>query len=183
MELGDLAFRANDLAEAEEAFAAARALSPADERPAYNLGTVLLARGKYPEAIDLLRPLSEREDPQDAVVFNLAEAYRATGALESARDLLRSLVARQPSFEGASFALGVTLDALGDLAGAETAYRAALDQNGDDLACLLNLASVLERLDHIDEARVLLEKAIELPMEEETARAIQEAIRALGPEG
>jgi tetratricopeptide (TPR) repeat protein len=163
----------------KEAFAAAHALSPTDDRATYNLGTVLLARRRHSEAIELLRPLSEREDPHDAAVFNLAEAYRATGALESARDLLRSLVERHPSFKGVSFALGVTLEALGDLAGAEAAYRSALDQRGDDLASLLNLASVLERLGRIGEARALLERALELPMEEERSRAIREAIRAL----
>ena len=181
MALGDLAFRANDLLEAEEAFALARALSPADDRATYNLGTVLLARRRHSEAIELLRPLSEREHPHDAAVFNLAEAYRATGALESARDLLRSLVERHPSFKGASFALAVTLEALGNLAEAEAAYRSALDQRGDDLASLLNLASVLERLGRIDEARALLERALELPMEDEKARAIRDAIEALVP--
>lgn len=179
MALGDLAFRAGDVLEAEKAFRAAHELRPADDRAAYNLGTVLLAREKFVEAIELLRPLSERETPHDAVLYNLAEAYRASGRLESARDLLQSLVAKEPPFQGAGFALGVTLDALGDLAGAERAYRRALEQRGDDLGSLMNLASVLERLGRIDEARGILEKALELPMEEDRARAIREAIQAL----
>ena len=60
MALGDLAYRANDLVEAEEAFRAAHALSPSDDRAAYNLGTALLARGRNEEAIEVLRPLAER---------------------------------------------------------------------------------------------------------------------------
>jgi Flp pilus assembly protein TadD len=179
MDLGDLAFRARDLEEAEEAFARAHAISPEDDRAAYNLATVLLARGRHSEAIEILRPLAEGREPHDAVVFNLAEAYRATGALESARDLLESLVSRRPSFEGASFALGLTLEGLGDLAGAERAYRSAVEQKSDDLASLLNLASVLERLGRVDEARGLLEKALAFPMESEKSEAIREAIRAL----
>jgi Flp pilus assembly protein TadD len=75
--------------------------------------------------------------------------------------------------------LGVTLEALGDLGGAEVAYRSALDQRGDDLASFLNLASVLERLGRIDDARGMLEKALEIPMDEEKARAIRDAIQTL----
>jgi len=77
----------------------------------------------------------------------------------------------------------VTLDAVGDLGGAEAAYRAALDLRGDDVGALLNLASVLERLGRIDDARGMLERALEIPMKEETANGIREALRALSPGG
>jgi Flp pilus assembly protein TadD len=75
----------------------------------------------------------------------------------------------------------MTLDALGDLPGAEAAYRAAVSLKGDDLGPLLNLASVLERLGRVDEARGFLEQALALPLDENQARAIREAIEALSP--
>jgi tetratricopeptide (TPR) repeat protein len=181
MAFGDLSFRVNDLEAARDAFDAARALAPGDDRASYNLATVYLALAKPAEAVELLRPLVEREDPHDAAAFNLAEAYRTTGALAAARDLLRALLGRQPGFPGASFALGMTLDALGDLPGAEAAYRAAVSLKGDDLGPLLNLASVLERLGRVDEARGFLEQALALPLDENQARAIREAIEALSP--
>jgi tetratricopeptide (TPR) repeat protein len=179
MAFGDLSFRTKDLEAAREAFAAARELAPGDDRAAYNLATVYLALGNPAEAVELLRPLAEREEPHDAAAFNLAEAYRATGALDSARELLRALLERQPAFPGASFALGLTLDALGDLPGAETAYRAALSLEGDDLGPFINLASVLERLGRVEEARAILEQALALSLDEGRARAIREAIQAL----
>jgi Flp pilus assembly protein TadD len=73
----------------------------------------------------------------------------------------------------------LTLDALGDLPGAETAYRAALSLEGDDLGPFINLASVLERLGRVEEAREILEQALALPLDEGRARAIREAIQAL----
>ncbi len=152
---------------------------PRTSAAAYNLGTALLALGRTESAIELLRPLVERDAPNDEAAFNLAEAYRASGAFAAARDLLQSLVAREPSFPGGQFALGVALDALSDLEGAEAAYRSAIDQRPDDLPALLNLASVLERLGRVAEARSILERALALPMEEERARAIREAIQAL----
>jgi tetratricopeptide (TPR) repeat protein len=179
MALGELSYRANDLPGASEAFRAAHTVSPADPRAAYNLGTVLLALGRNEEAIEVLRPLAEGTEPRDDAVFNLAEAYRASGSLPAARDLLRSLVARKPSFPGASFALGMTLESLEDLEGAAEAYRAAIEHKPDDLASFLNLASVLERLGRTADARGILERALALPMEDEQARAIREAIQAL----
>jgi Flp pilus assembly protein TadD len=73
----------------------------------------------------------------------------------------------------------LTLEALGDLPGAEAAYRAAVSLDGTDPGPLLNLASVLERLDRREEALSTLEQALSLPLDEEQARAIRQAILAL----
>jgi predicted Zn-dependent protease len=95
MALGDLAFRANDLVEAEEAFSRPMRFCPRTIAPPTTWARCSSPARRYSEAIELLRPLSEREDPTPAV-FNLAEAYRATGASSRRETCAESLVERHP---------------------------------------------------------------------------------------
>ena len=175
MSLGALAFRLGDLDEAEESFIQALARRPTNEDARFNLGTIQLAQRKYADAIENLHSLTMRPEPHDEASFNLALALQYTEDYAEAREVLEILLERNRDFEGASFSLAIVSEAMGDVVAAETAYREAIRKRPQFVPALLNLAALLERLDRPDEAR----STLELPLDEEQAQAIREAIQSL----
>ncbi len=120
-----------------------------------------------------------RPEPHDEASFNLALALQYTEDHAEAREVLENLLERNRDFEGASFSLAIVSEAMGDVVAAETAYREAIRKRPQFVPAFLNLAALLDRLDRPDEARSTLEAALELPMDEEQAQAIREAIQSL----
>ena len=177
--LGGLSYRLGDLAEAATAFEQAYEQRPSDEDAAFNLGAVRLAEQRVVEAITLLRPLVERDEPHDGAAFNLAIALHSSEDHSGARGALLELLERDPDFEGASFSLAVVSEALEDDAGAESAYRAAIRKSPSSLPAFLNLAALLERLERPDEAVAVLKQTLELPMDDQQAQVIRDAIESL----
>ena len=177
--LGGLSYRLGDLEAAVAAFEQAYEKQPSDEDAAFNLGAVRLAEQRFVEAVTLLRPLVERDEPHDGAAFNFAIALHSSEDYVGAREALVALLGRDPDHEGASFSLAVVSEALEDDAGAERAYREAIRKSPSSVPAFLNLAALLERLERPDEAVAVLKQTLELPLDDEQADVIREAIESL----
>jgi Tfp pilus assembly protein PilF len=116
----------------DEAERFARASLEADEqfREAKNtLGVVLVHQKRYPEAIEVLRPLSQDmlyQTPENAW-GNLGWAYLESGRTEEAIEALQRSTAVQPSFCVGHYRLGVAYEKKQDPRAAIAAYTRALE--------------------------------------------------------
>lgn len=140
------------------------------------LGVVLIHQKRYDEAIATLRPLAEDilyQTPENAW-GNLGWAYLQKGDLDKAIEALRRSVAAQPNFCVGSYRLGLAYERKQSPAAAVEAYTRALDT--DQPACkalqdaYAGRARSLVRLGRADEARVDLDRCVELDKRTTTGR-------------
>lgn len=120
------------LEEAERHARDAVELKP-DFREAQNtLGVVLIHRERYPEAIEVLRPLTQDilyRTPENAW-GNIGWAYLEQGALAEAVSALSRSVAAQPEFCVGHYRLGLARERLGDREQAVASFTRALEAGG-----------------------------------------------------
>lgn len=116
----------------KEAESFARASLEADEqfREAKNtLGVILIHEERYPEAIEVLRPLSQDilyQTPENAW-GNLGWAYLEAGLVDDAIEALLRSTAVQPAFCVGHYRLGMAYEAKRDPRAAHAAYTRALE--------------------------------------------------------
>jgi type IV pilus assembly protein PilF len=131
-----LAFCAKDESAPDCRFADAERLArlavdklPESREAKNTLGVVLVHRKLYPEAIQVLKALSEDilyESPQLAW-GNLGWAYFETGEVDLAIDALRRSIAAQPNFCVGNYRLGLAYEKKGDLQAARGAFTRAIE--------------------------------------------------------
>lgn len=121
---------AGDLDEAERAYRRAAALAPADPTPQFNLGNVLLARGRLEAAAERFAQAAALDPSHARAWFNLAHAQDALGEREAAMKHLRKAIAADPSFADAHFNLADLAERLGDAATASEAWSRYIRLDG-----------------------------------------------------
>ncbi|RYZ08935.1 MAG: hypothetical protein EOO73_06480 [Myxococcales bacterium] len=148
-----------------------------DYREATNtLGVILIHQKRYPEAIQVLKPLTEDilyETPENAW-GNLGWAQLEAGQVDAAIDSLRRSVAAQPLFCVGLYRLGLAYDKKReDALAAETLTR-ALETPAPGCNTLQDAlavrARVEQRLGNADSARADLERCAELSRKTQTGK-------------
>jgi type IV pilus assembly protein PilF len=136
------------------------------------LGEILVHRGRYDEAVDVLRPLANDilyASPEKAWA-NLGWAYFLRGNIDEALDALRRSVAAQPLFCEGQYRLGLAYEKKGELTLSREVLSKALEpkQTGQ-AACRQRLqdafdarARVAMKLGLKDDARTDLERCREV---------------------
>jgi len=140
-----------------------------DFREAKNtLGVVLIHEKKYPDAIAVLKPLTEDilyQTPENAW-GNLGWAYLEQGAYDPAIDALKRSVAAQPLFCVGSFRLGLAFEHKQELTSALDAFTRALETDAPGCNSLQDAfaarARVRIKLGDSDAARADLDRCATL---------------------
>jgi len=152
-----------------ERYARQAVTSRPDFREAKNtLAVVLIHQKRYPDAIAVLKPLTEDilyQTPENAW-GNLGWAYLEQGSLDLAIDALRRSVAAQPLFCVGHFRLGLAYERKQEAASALESFTRALETeapgcNGLQDA-LLGRARLEQRAGQGDAAKTDLERCIAL---------------------
>ncbi|MEZ4297308.1 MAG: tetratricopeptide repeat protein [Polyangiaceae bacterium] len=132
------------------------------------LGVILVHRGKYDEAVNVLKPLANDilyNFPENAW-GNLGWAYLLQGNADSAIDALRRSVAAQPLFCVGSYRLGLAYEKKGDLGAARDAFTKAVETPAPDCQRLQDAfdarARVGIQLGLRSEARADLTKCVDI---------------------
>lgn len=112
--LGAVEWESGDLEGAERAYRRSLELSPGFGRAAAQLGRLMLWRGRYGEAADLLETALAALQPTVEVLFDHAEALRGAGRFEQAVGAYRRVVALAPESLKASYGLAVVLAGAGE---------------------------------------------------------------------
>lgn len=154
----------------EDAVKEAKALTTATPARAEGfllLGTELLASGKRPDAVAPLRKAKELDPDWPEATFHLSEAL--PDGVE-ARDLARAAVAMRPTWPAAQTRLGELELAFGTPEAAQKAFEAALKGSPKSVPAQVGLAWALVKQKKWDDAKKASQKAIDLAVNNASAR-------------
>jgi len=143
--------------DAAEAYRKALELEPESASAHYNLGASLARSGEYAEAESHLRAALEKS-PNTQTYTGLGFVLWQQGRVDEGVVNLKAAIDADPKNAAAYDALGTILVQQGKLEEAESTYR-QLVRNRPSAAAHQELALVLQRLGHTDEARREIEKA------------------------
>jgi tetratricopeptide (TPR) repeat protein len=160
-----------------EAFARKAIEASPDLRDAKNaLGVILVHEERFPEAIAVLKPLTEDlvyNSPESAW-GNLGWAYLQQGHTEEAIEALNRSVALQPLFCVGQYRLGLAFEKKGDLALAREAFTKAVDTDLPQCKRLQDAygarARILARQGLKVEARTDLERCRDMGVQTQTGQ-------------
>jgi tetratricopeptide (TPR) repeat protein len=147
-----------------------RAAHPDDPRTTYLLGQMLLAKGRYDEVVDLMKPEVDRLRAADAAGAQVAllETTQASALLQLKRNddalaLLKDAVGRAPDDTTVLFQYGAALDRAGRTSDAENAFRNIISKDPLDANALNYLGYMMaERGTSLDEAVTLIQRALKV---------------------
>lgn len=157
-----------------------------DMRDAKNmLGVILVHRGRYDEAVSVLKPLAGDilyNFPENAW-GNLGWAYLLQGNLDEAIDALRRSLAAQPLFCVGAYRLGLAYEEKGDLTAARDAFTKAVETPSPDCQRLQDAfdarARVGGKLGLRDEARADLNKCVDIGSATPTGKKCAEQLKSM----
>jgi len=147
-----------------------RAAHPDDPRATYLLGQMLLAKSRYDEVVDLMKPEIDRLRSARANGAQLAllETTQASALLQLKRNdealgLLKDAAGRAPDDTTVLFQYGAALDRAGRSGDAEKAFRDVIAKDPLDASSLNYLGYMLaERGALLDEAVSLIQRALKV---------------------
>lgn len=135
----------------------------------YELGLAMIKSGHRREGVARLE--------KDGELGHSADAYMLAGATlldlndyPQARHDLEIAVQAAPKMPGLQTLVGMARDKTGDQKNAEPAFRLALQENADDFEANLYLGALLYKQRHLDEAKVYLDRAVQLKPRDTMAR-------------
>src|SRR5579859_2196012 len=127
----------------------------------YVLGSALIQTGRRREGVSRLE--------KSAAAGNSADAYMLAGStllqineFAEAKGDLEAALRLDPKLPGIYTLTGTARDKTGDVAGAEAAFREALVLNPNDFDANLYLGAILYKRRQLNEAKIYLDKALQL---------------------
>ena len=127
-----------------------------------NRAVLLIEKGDYKEAIDLLTKALTLDPSRTGLLFNRAEAYRLSGNFDAASRDLFSILQTSPGSDEVLHGLGLVAYDQDDFSKATDFYKKALDSNPSFAPAWNDLGVVEFRLSHYESARQNFEKAVAL---------------------
>lgn len=135
----------------------------------YVFGTALIKSGKQREGVTRIEKVAEAGSSADAYMlagFTLLQINE----FEQARQDLDAALRLNPNMPGIYTLTGTARDKTGDVKAAEPAFRSALKVNPDDFDANLYLGAILYKRRELDEAKIYLNKALQLQPSSPMAR-------------
>jgi tetratricopeptide (TPR) repeat protein len=157
-----------------------------EQRDAKNmLGVILVNRGRYDEAVSVLKPLTADilyNFPESAW-GNLGWAYYHQANYDDAIDALRRAIASQPLFCVGSYRLGLAYEKKGDLKAAREAFTKAVETPSPDCQRLQDAfdarARVSAKQGLRDEARADLTKCVDIASATPLGKQCAETLKSM----
>lgn len=146
--------------DAIDCFQRALAVSPADPKILFALGSTARALGMAKPAETFFRQVLAIDPERLEALISLANLLRSNGQPQAARDVLTPMLARKPQSAEIWLTLGSALREMGDVAGAELHYREALIRSPRSATALGNLADILAMRGENDAALAHYSRAI-----------------------
>jgi len=127
-----------------------------------NLGYLLQAQGRYPEAIIALKKALDGEKNHLGALYNLARAYTSEGDFSNAEHCYRAALKQRPGLIEAHINLGNVLRKLKRPEEAVSSYKTAIGFDPESFLANLNLASLLEKMHRLDQAMPYAELSLKI---------------------
>ena len=123
-----------------------------------NLGSVMLARGRFGEAANALHAVHEAAPAHAGIAANYGLALLRDGRADAAVPVLRRAVALDPGHVEAWNNLGLACSAIDDAEGAAHAFATALERAPRYMAALSNWCDDLVKRGRLDDARQVAQR-------------------------
>lgn len=167
LNLGAIFLQRQSWDRALDAYGKAARLDPSLAAAQYNVGFILYHLGRNPEAYQAYQRAVKLDPALPLSYLHMGLIDFGAGRMENAA---RWLEEGLPKLSGkdrkeAFLALGPAYRALGDLTRAVASYRAALQEDGNEVSALVGLGRLLRQQGELSEARPLLEKAGEIVLD------------------
>ena len=161
LRVGELRYRNNDMAQANEAFSKAQAIAP--NSPGANFWLALLAenRGDWKEAIRLLKNIPEA-DKETGILLRLSYYYSQTGQNKEAVKVLRKLSDSDPANTDFLNYLAIAYEQDNQTANAEKTLKRIVEVDPNDPDAHFHLATLYDRTKRFAKAEPELRAAIRL---------------------
>lgn len=138
---GEAHLQQGDLAQAEESFKRAAAMTPADPRVKTALALMQMARGQVDSGLDELRSIAAVA-PDTLADLSLANALLRRQRWAEAHKAIDGIEKKQPDKPLAPYLRGLALTAQKDLSGARQAFEKALKSDPSYFAAVAQLAAL-----------------------------------------
>jgi tetratricopeptide (TPR) repeat protein len=135
----------------------------------YVLGTALIKSGSRRDGVARVEEVAASQNSADAYLLAGATLLQLN-EFEHARSDLDAALRLDPKLPGIYVLVGTARDKTGDTNGAEAAFRDALHVKANDFEANLYLGAILEKRRELDEARIYLDRALELNPSSSMAR-------------
>lgn len=142
-----------------------------DDMVKYEVGYNLVLDGKYDDGLDMLLPLTQKDDEWWNLYFFIGLAYRRLENYEMAIDYYKKVLLLKPSQADANNELGLCYTYIGDFEKAEKYLKKAVRLSENDPEILSNLAVVYMNMEMYEKAQDLLELALQIDPNDNIALA------------
>jgi tetratricopeptide (TPR) repeat protein len=159
--LGTTRLEAGDAEGAVSALERAKALQPGSALIRQNLGRAQAAAGRFDDSVAELEEAARRTPENAGVLLELGQALNRVGRSRDALPYLGTAARIDQGNAEIFTTIGLTFADLGEFDRAEQGYRFALQAQPDYAPAYLNLGTLLEQSNRIDELKTLLGQARE----------------------
>jgi tetratricopeptide (TPR) repeat protein len=160
LDLGLAYLKQEDYVHALPYFQKLHARSPSDHQATMLLATCLTFSGHPDQGLNLLKPLTDVEDPEPAALYLLGVAYSRVGQSQAAQDVFTKLFAGSATPAQTNFLLGQAYYDAAQFYEAEQAYRAVLQTDQAFSGTYRELGKVYISLHKNEDAETQLKLAI-----------------------
>ncbi len=154
--LGTVLRSAGQVREAEDAYRRALQLDPNDYTAAINLGFLFLERGIYPAARDAFLHAHEIDPVSPEARVYAAQMCYALDNRDRAEQLLQHRHNWKDLPDELALELAIMMTHFGDAAEGTRIFERLLRENPGNFRAVAHLSSMLERVNRLDDARVML---------------------------
>ena len=162
LRLGSMFSEMRSFESAEKEYLTVLEIDPENTEVYRHLASCFRSQKRYSEAIENFKIALELQPNQDFTRQELLKTYLEAKQDEEARQYALKLVARETADHETYHSKAVAYDKLGKLDLAVENYRYAIEADEGCLKCLLELADIYRRQGKLDEARIELERLLEL---------------------
>lgn len=163
--IGTIYFHREDYEGAEHHFREAFAINPREAKYAYNLGLILLKKGRQEEAIQFFEKALETGTSNTQIYRYIAESYEDLKMGDNAIMALEKALSIKPDDIDTMFQLADLYYNMGRLSQAEEIFRKIIKVTPGDIHtenALVNLGIILDDMERHNEAISALEQAISI---------------------
>lgn len=158
--LGEAYLATGEVEKASRYFQDVLSANPASVDANLDFSRLLIVRGDYSTAIDMLLKTRQLAENEPKVLQLLARAYQANQSYEKAQEILKKLIEIQPENDKYYQQIGMVYGLLGDHQQAKKHFLIAAELSPENVKTVIHLARIELLSGNVTQARAILEEKL-----------------------